>query len=98
MQFSTKEHPVTLGDIMKNRLDREYTLNLVPLLHIGQSEKTLLPRDDLILQEGDKLLFCGQVGVRHSLEWTLQNINVLEYLLTGDVEQKNPVYRFFSKH
>lgn len=92
-----KEQPVTLGDITKNRLDRDYTLNLVPLLYVGQGEKILLPGNDVILHEGDRLLFCGQVGVRHSLEWNLQNINVLEYLLTGEVAQRNPIYRLFSK-
>lgn len=90
-------HRVTLGNIISDRHDRELPLNLVALLYMGYEGKTLLPDNETVLHEGDRLLFCGRTGERHNMEWNLQNLNVLEYQVTGEVVQHNPVVRFLRR-
>ncbi len=96
-QMIHRGHDIQLTDIQRDRYDPDRQLNAVALLYIGKEGKTLLPAGDLVLNEGDKLLYCGQVGIRHSMEWNLQNVNVLEFLLTGTVATQSRLLKLFLK-
>ncbi len=87
---------ITLGQLLRNRYDRDKPLNLVVLMMENQDGRALLPPDSHILQSGDRLLLCGQSRARHSLNWNLQNLNVLEYLVLGKVKQRNLFTRMFK--
>lgn len=87
---------VKLGDILKNRFSPDQPLNVIALFYVGKEGKEVMPKDEVELAEGDKLLLCSQSGVRQSLEWNLQNQNVLENILTGQVKVRNPVLRYFT--
>ena len=84
---------VTLKDITCNRYDPGMCLNVVVLLYINDEGKEILPHEDTPLSLGDRILFCATKGVRHSMEWNLQNQNVLEYILIGENPTQSKLLR-----
>ena len=96
-QMIKRGYEVQLADIQRDRYDPDKPLNAVSLLYKGKEGKTLLPADDQVLSEGDRLLFCGQVGIHHSMEWNLQNVNVLEFIVTGTVATQSKLLKLFLK-
>ncbi len=93
IEFIKRGFSVTLADITRNRYDTESQLNLVILLYRGKDGELLLPSDKQVLYPRDRLLICSQRGVRHSMEWALQNQNVLEFLLTGKTPIQSTLLR-----
>ncbi len=88
---------ITLGDIQLNRFNRDESLNVVALLYQSHEGKILLPGNDIRLEKGDRILFCAASGVRHSMEWNLQNENVLEYILLGGNPIQSKLLRYLIK-
>jgi len=97
ISLQARDMEVTLGDIQSNRYQREEELNCVALLYLSKTGKVMLPTKDTLLQAGDKILFCAQSGVRHSIEWNLQNQNVLEYILTGENPKESYLLSLFRR-
>lgn len=97
LSLQRQGHSVTLGDIQKNRFEPGKSLNVIALLYEGPEGKVLLPSDETRLDEGDRLLFCATKRMRLSMEWALQNQNVLEYILTGENAIKSSLLSFLSK-
>ena len=74
----------SLGEVMRDPLDREQSLRLVALLrirHDGQADP--LPASDTTLRAGDEILFAGTRTARARLELTMRNANELDYVCTG---------------
>ena len=74
----------SLGEVMRDPLDREQSLRLVALLrirHDGQADP--LPASDTTLRTGDEILFAGTRTARARLELTMRNANELDYVCTG---------------
>lgn len=88
---------VTLADIQSDRFEPGTPLNLVALLYQSGDNKVMLPAAETQLHEGAKVLFCGQVGIHHSMQWNLQNNNVLEYIVTGEMPVQSKLIRYFKK-
>lgn len=74
---------IGVGDLLRDPADREAQLACIPLLLKRGSEEHLLPRDDMPLQHGDRLLFCGGKQVSPQQILGLRNYSVLNYLLSG---------------
>mgnify|MGYP000963975624 CR=1 FL=1 len=74
---------IRLEQLLRDNTDREVPLPVVPLMLQRQDKVLLLPKDGYELAAGDQLLLAGRPGTRASLDLTLQNANVLEYVLTG---------------
>ncbi|MCP8689546.1 potassium channel family protein [Marinobacterium sedimentorum] len=72
-----------LRTLMKDPRDRTCSLACLALMHRRGTEVRLLPGELCELQEGDELLFCGLSEALHQMEWTVNNYNLLQYLLTG---------------
>jgi hypothetical protein len=72
-----------LRTLMKDPRDRTRSLACLALMHRRGAEVRLLPGELCELQEGDELLFCGLSEALHQMEWTVNNYNLLQYLLTG---------------
>lgn len=72
-----------LRTLMKDPRDRSCSLACLPLMHRRGDEVRLLPGELLELREGDEILFCGLSTALHQMEWTVNNYNLLQYLLTG---------------
>jgi hypothetical protein len=66
------------------------------MLRRGEEIK-MLPGELKELQFGDEILFCGLNAAFKQVEWTVNNYNVLQYILTGK-EMSNTIFsRFINK-
>ncbi len=75
--------PAQLDYLSHDPRDREDRLPALALLLKRGSEATLLPPGDTLLQNGDRILFCGQEHAQSYMRWTTQNDNVLRYIRDG---------------
>jgi Trk K+ transport system NAD-binding subunit len=76
-------HGIELGALLCNNTDRGERLPLVVLLIEREGRCVLLPDADFALAAGDQLLLAGPHGAHRHFELSLQNSNVLTYLLRG---------------
>lgn len=77
------EPPFCLGDLLRDNTNRDRKLPVLPLLVERNGDTHLLPKADFPLAAGDRLLLAGPHRMRQHLDLTLQNHNVLEYVLNG---------------
>ena len=75
--------PIALGDLLRDGTERSRPLDVVTLLVTRDGENFLLPGNDFRLVAGDRMLLAGRLGARRNLEFTLDNANELDYVLTG---------------
>ena len=89
--------PVTLGEIMRDPRERERRLPCIALLLVRGNRREVLPAAEIRLRERDRLLFCGRLAARTRMEWTLQNLNALSYVLTGASRPQGAVWRWIAR-
>lgn len=89
--------PVSVGDLLRERLDRDERLPALALMHTRGAENVLMPDPERSLQAGDRLLFCGRDGTRHDMEWVLYNRKALEYVVTGIDIPDGAVWRWLRR-
>ena len=58
--------------------------------------RTLLPADDQIIKEGDRLLVCAGRGGFTRLNWNLQQEHILRYVRTGKTRKHGWLWRKLS--
>ncbi|HEY5632440.1 MAG TPA: potassium channel family protein [Burkholderiaceae bacterium] len=81
---SARDSQVTLGDILRDPLDRTRALACVPLmLRRADGSTVVLPGPDEALKPMHALLLASSPGVRARVEMTITNANELEYVCTG---------------
>lgn len=76
-------HAITLDDLLRDPRGRDERLPARALLLLRSGAQTLLPPEDRPLQAGDQILFAGRGVAQRQLEFTLRNVNVMEYIRTG---------------
>ncbi len=86
----------TLGEILRDPRERGRRLSCIPLLLVRGNRREVLPAGDIRLRERDQLLFCGQESARVRMEWTLQNLHALNYVLTGSSPPQGAVWRWIA--
>ncbi len=89
--------PVVLQALIRNPTDRDAELACIPLLLKRGETETLMPEPTTLLQEGDRLLFCGKRQARNLQVLGLYNFNVLSYLLTGKDAPGGKVWRLLER-
>ncbi len=77
--------------------ERGRELHCITLMLVRDGASTLLPSPELTLERGDRLLFCGRQSAEAGMEWTLQNANALNYILTGGSRSQGWVWRFMER-
>ena len=78
-----EDRTVTLGDIISDPDDRSAKVIVKPLL-VSRLHKNIEQFDDSFeIRKGDEILFAGNITSKRQIEFTTQNINVLEYAVTG---------------
>lgn len=75
---------VTLHDLLRDPRERNQQLPLIPLLLKRQEHIMVLPDSNTELEVSDRLLMCGSYPSSRDLQWATQNVNVMQYLLTGE--------------
>ncbi len=88
---------VTLKNLTRDPRERKRLLPCIPLLLIRGTTSELLPALDNRLSVGDKLLFCGRYCAHSRMEWTLQNLHSLNYIITGGSRSQGVVWRFLER-
>jgi len=74
---------ITSRDLMRDNADRDVALPAIVLMIERDGTYFLLPEDGFLLHKDDSILLAGRHGTRSMLDLTLQNINALDYVLTG---------------
>lgn len=74
---------VTLQTLLAHPLERDVQLRALPLLLQRGDEQHFMPAQEQLLRIDDRILFAGQVRAQSSMAWTLNNENVLRYVVTG---------------
>ncbi len=82
---------VTIYHLLRDHTDRANALSAITLLHASATGSFCLPTIDTSLKAGDRLLFAGTRSSRSQMNWTLQNLTALEYVLTGEVSPQTIV-------
>lgn len=88
---------VRLGDLLRDPADRDRRVRAVPLLVLRDEDATLTPADDLVLAAGDEILLAGQPAARRSLEATLLQDAVGEYVISGRQVPSSWIWRRLSR-
>jgi Trk K+ transport system NAD-binding subunit len=88
---------LTLKNLCRNPRERKRLLPCVPLMLARGSSRQLLPPSETRLKSGDRLLFCGRHNAQASMEWTLQNVHLLNYILTGGSRPQGVAWRFMQR-
>lgn len=92
-----KGETVRLDTIHRHPRDRDKRLRCLPLLLTRQDEGFMLPATDLELVVGDRLLYCGREGVDSLMSWSLNNLNVLDYLQFGIDRPEGVIWRWLER-
>jgi Trk K+ transport system NAD-binding subunit len=88
---------LTLGELLRDPRERSIKLPCIPLMLLRHNDYSLLPEEGLLVQKDDRLLFCGKFSARNGMEWTLQNENALNYILTGETRPQGWIWRRLKK-
>lgn len=89
---------IPLAAICADPHDRTRELACMPLLLRRGKKDLLLPDLGVEVHSGDRILFCGQDGAASEMRWVLNNINVLDYILTGNERPTGWVWRWLAGH
>ncbi len=88
---------LTLGDILRDASERSQPLPVVPLLLARDDQLFLLPRTDFQLSAGDHLLLASSLAARREFEFTVENDNEFDYVLTGSETTGSLLSRLLPK-
>lgn len=84
---------VRLGDLMRSPASRQDELACIPLLLKRKQDEVLVPDNDTLLQDGDRILFCGEAQAHRQQALGVHDYNMLNYLLTGNEAPGGLVWR-----
>ena len=85
---------VSLGELLRDPVDRDKRLPCVPLVIKSGGEVTVMPGMSTPVKPFDQILFCGTHRVPHLLDATLNNEYTLRYLISGLDETRSVVLRW----
>jgi Trk K+ transport system NAD-binding subunit len=66
-------------------MDRANRLPIIPLLLARSGDEILLPVDATPVKPGDRILFCGPREATRRQLYSVNNPNVMQYIVTGEV-------------
>jgi hypothetical protein len=86
----------TLGDLLRDPRNRDERLPAIILIQRRGSVHWPLPSLERSLSAGDKLLLCGRPGARGWMQWTLNNPDVLTYVVAGTRVARGALWRWLE--
>ncbi len=84
LQSRLRDQDILLSDLRRDPHWREGFLPCIPLLLKRGFDDILLPDESMLLEPGDKVLFCGEKRAHRLMEILMHNADVLRYVLTGN--------------
>ena len=91
----TYDRSIKISHLTQDPGNRQSRLRCVPLLLIRDKKERLLPDDELELEKGDEILFCGTYEVKNNMHWTLNVMRSLNYVMSFEDEPESYVWRLF---
>jgi voltage-gated potassium channel len=88
---------VTLRDLLRDPVDRDRALPVVPLTRLAGGTRVLAPDDDTVLHVGDQLLLAGRLRDRTALDTTLTEQPTAAYVLEGRHVPSSWVWRRLAR-
>ncbi len=88
---------IPVSSLYKHPLNRENPLACKVLMITRDKKQFLVPDDDFCIKNGDQILLCGLRGSSYWIYWTLENDNVLRYILDGSNDDTSYLRRKFKK-
>lgn len=88
---------VPLGTLLRDPRRCESRLPLEVVLLRRDDDDILCPGDDTPLKIGDRVLLAGRPGAAKFVRSTLENDQILEYLLTGRARQHGWIWQWLDK-
>jgi voltage-gated potassium channel len=88
---------LTVAHLLRDPRDRDATLRAIVLMLRHGDSRELLPDTDERIRAGDRLLLCGAVESSRLMSWTMRNVNVLDYVLTGYAGPAGSVWRWLAR-
>lgn len=87
-RLTEKGQRVTLGDLLRDPVDRARQLACTPLVvraarQAPGNRPLVMPPPGTVVEPGDEILFCGTPGALRLLDATLNNEYTLRYLISG---------------
>jgi len=79
----------TLNDVMRDPVNREHSIDCIPLALKRWQQTIAFPKGSEILRENDKILFCGTIQARYAQEVVLNDPSMWKYLVTGTEEPQS---------
>ena len=86
-----------LSLFFKNPHNRNRNLHAFPLMIRREGRIDMLPGELDQLQPGDEILICGLNKANRRMQWTVNNYNVLQYILTGNDASNSLLSRLLQK-
>ena len=97
VESTSKRRPVRLEHLLVDPRNPDEQLPCVPLFLIrANHDEILLPDNDVILETGDQLLFCGHRHAETHMRWTTHNSHALDFIRTGQDRPIGTLWRLFA--
>ena len=88
---------VTLDHLMRDPVDREQKLAMMPLLLCRDQHFELLPDSNTRLQANDRILFCGLDSAKDALILLVDNLKALTFIIDGKEIADSFIWRWLRK-
>ena len=88
---------ITLNSITQDRLSRKHKLKCVPLLFLRNGDFEIMPDDETEIKDGDHILFCGMREASNSMNWTLNVMASLNYVMNYTSEPESYLLKALTR-
>ncbi|MFY9973155.1 MAG: NAD-binding protein [Chromatiaceae bacterium] len=89
--------PITLDVLLRDPRERDRPLPVIALLLEHQDQREVLPEPSKRLHKGDQVLLCGREEARDILDWTLQDLHTLSYVVKGEEPPEGWLWRWAAR-
>ena len=88
---------VRLNNLMQDPANRERNLKLVPLLLVRNETSIIVPDQETVVINGDRILFCGTYDAKTTLPASINNSKSFNYIMNGLEVPDSTIWRFFKR-
>jgi len=84
---------ITINRLSQDPVSRDYNLKCVALLHERNGDYKIMPDESTVLQDGDRILFSGMREAMNSMNWILNVMSSLNYVMSYENEPDSFLWR-----
>ncbi len=84
---------ITLSRLSQDPVSRDYNLKCVALLHERNGDYEIMPDESTVLEDGDRILFSGMREAMNSMNWILNVVSSLNYVMSYENEPESYLWR-----